>query len=279
MAPLDATLAQPCAIASLDSEQDWPCLGLEAGWQMVDKSSEDVVALTAFPAESDSDSETSPSWAAQVAKGACKARVQPMKTLRQSRPSAALVQEKVCELQDDEVSTEDDEQLLNPKLLAREARCRQASKGGSHTLRSKIHCQHAKSSDVTVVLAGEAAPEAVSQVAQVLRQAPVRDIVRMSGGSCKQIKTKEGRQAAIAGAKIYDVTVPMSGQDAGNVDVVFRVVEDGRHGTNSRVRHPKYSAANRHRSHKNGRGCGDLEQNKHVSHEELMEALAMAKLL
>lgn len=280
MAPLNTSVAQTSDIASLASQQEWPCLGLEADWKLVEESSGNVVAFEEFPTDSDSDSERSPSWAARAAKVSCKEQVKRMQPLRRRNTLEACLQEKVCESEEKDLeSTEDEEQLLDSKLLAREAHCRQASRGGRHTVRTKGHASVSKSSDVAVIDSGEAAPEAVAQVAQVLRQTPVKDVVRFSGGSCKLVKTKEGRQTSIAGAMMYDVTVPMSGPEVDNVEVTYRVVEDGRGGAISKVRHPKYSAANHHRSRKNSRNFGDLEHSKQVSHGEVMEGLALAKLL
>eukprot|EP00931_Biecheleriopsis_adriatica_P024243 TRINITY_DN15161_c0_g1_i1.p1 TRINITY_DN15161_c0_g1~~TRINITY_DN15161_c0_g1_i1.p1 ORF type:complete len:272 (-),score=69.22 TRINITY_DN15161_c0_g1_i1:53-868(-) len=269
MAPLTVTAAaQHCAVAGLNREQDWPVLGLEADWELVGNNSGGVEALAEFPADSDSDSGSSDSWAARAAKSASRAQVKHVKTPTQKTLPVACMQKKVSDLEEkEEQSTEDDEYLPDRKLLAREAHCRQAAKGGRHTLRAKIHCPVAKNSDVTVLAAGDAAPEA-------LRQMPVREVVKRSGGSCRQVKTKEGRQAAISGSKMYDVRVPMSSQEADDVgmDVMYRVVEDSC-GTVLKVRHPKYSAAKQRKL----RSRSLHEQSKQVSPCEVLEGIAIAK--
>ena len=58
-------------------------------------------------------------------------------------------------------------------------------------MRAKGHCPVRKNSEVSVVAACGAHPQDVSQLANILRQVPVREVVKQVGGACQEVKTGE----------------------------------------------------------------------------------------
>ncbi|CAE7353984.1 unnamed protein product [Symbiodinium natans] len=214
----------------------------EPEWEMVSSSAKDM-AFEEFPVD---DAEP-PSWAARLCarkdmaiKSCSKLSRKPIQKLDGKVASLATGPE--ITIDGGCVGEDDVFEFPDAKELARETHCRQAGKG-RHTLRAKGHCPVKKHSDVSVVAAGDAHPQDVSQLATILRQVPVHQVVKQVGGTCQEVKTREGRQAVLSGAKMYDVTVPVVGPGDDDIDVTYRVVEDGRGGTNRATRNPKCSAS------------------------------------
>ena len=228
-------------------------LTAEPEWEMVGSSAKDI-AFDEFPLD---DAEPA-SWAARL--GAQKGKI--------TKPTSKSVQ-KICPTPEDKlvrtsITTcqeptfdgpcvdEDVYEFADAKQLAREAHSRQSIKGGSHTMRARGHCPIQKSSEVSILAAVGANPQDVSQLASILRQVPSREVAKHVGGTCQEVKTREGRQAILAGAKTYDVTVPIGGPED-DVDVTYRVVEDLRGGTSKVTRNPKCSAGHNTQATARGR--------------------------
>ena len=211
----------------------------EPEWEIIGSSAKDI-AFDEFPV----DDVEPPSWAARlcahkgnIVKSASKTVAKPSHKsdgkVVASSPETRLAVAVQVHLEDDDACD-----FLDAKQLARESHGRQTGKGGSHTMRSRGHCPVQKNSNVSVVTAGDADPQDVLQLANVLRQVPVREVVKQTGGTCQEVKTREGRQANLTGTKMYDVTVPMEGPED-DVDVTYRVIEDARGGTIRTTRTPK----------------------------------------
>jgi len=236
--------------AGVACKNDWPALGLEADWELVANSEADkenanvesgVVVLDSF---SDSDSECAGTWATRLAtsskRGARGLKAKPQLVAQHKVPLGEPIVSVVSDQSDQ--STED-EYCPGSKELACSMHNRQAKNGGHHTVRAKATRCKAKNSQVMLQAGGNAFPVEASAVGLALRQAPVEDVVKATGGSRTLVKSKEGREALFAGAKMYEVKVPLSGEFNQDEHLVFHVVEQSEGVTSKKVRHPRCLAA------------------------------------
>ncbi|CAE7712889.1 unnamed protein product [Symbiodinium sp. CCMP2592] len=235
MAPVNTSVAQALQL----NNREWPMLTSEPEWELVSSSAKEM-AFDEFPVD---ETET-PSWAARL----CAQKDKMTKPHKKIAANQALRDDKVASSEScrqvTEERFEDNDDCCYPdaKQLARESHCRQTGKGGRHTMRAKGHCPVRKNSEVSVVAACGAHPQDVSQLANILRQVPVREVVKQVGGACQEVKTSEGRHALLGSAKVYDVTVPVTGP-TDDIDVTYRVIEEVRGGANRSTRNPKCSAS------------------------------------
>lgn len=235
--------------AGVACKNEWPVLGLEADWELVANSEADkenantesgVVVLDSL---SDSDSECAGTWATRLAtssKQQARPKAKPRLVVQHKVASGEPIVSAVTGLSD---QSTDDEYCPGSKELACCKHSRQAKNGGHHTLRAKATRCKAKNSQVTVQAGGNAFPVEASAVGLALRQAPVEDVIKATGGSRTLVKYKEGREALLAGAKMYEVKVPLSGELNQDEHLVFHVVEQSEGPTSKKVRHPRCLAA------------------------------------
>jgi hypothetical protein len=232
--------------ASVACKNDWPVLGLEADWEFVASSettkgnANSKSGVMVLDSLSDSDSETASTWAARLT----------MSSKHRAHGSGAkprpVVQDKslasdaiILAVSDQSDQSTEDEYFPDSKALACSMHDRQAKNGGHHTLRAKANRCKAKSSQVTLQAGGDAFPAEATAVGLALRQASVKDVVEATGGSRTLVKSKEGREALLAGARMYEVMVPLSGEVSQDERLVYRVVEQSEGVASKKVRHPR----------------------------------------
>eukprot|EP00930_Biecheleria_cincta_P086311 TRINITY_DN75621_c0_g1_i1.p1 TRINITY_DN75621_c0_g1~~TRINITY_DN75621_c0_g1_i1.p1 ORF type:complete len:322 (+),score=55.27 TRINITY_DN75621_c0_g1_i1:104-967(+) len=234
--------------ASVACKNDWPALGLEADWEFVASNeatnANTEIGVMILDSLSDSDSETPSTWAARLAMSSKHQMQESGEDPRRLAQDKLLAGEPIIAgVSDQSDQSTENEYFPDSKQLACSMHDRQAKNGGHHTVRARATRCKAKSSQVTLQSGGNVFPVEATAVGLALRQASVEVVIKATGGSRTLVKSKEGREALLAGAKMYEVKVPLSEDSTQDEQLVYRVVEQSEGVTSKKVRHPRCLAA------------------------------------
>ncbi|CAK9017979.1 Pentatricopeptide repeat-containing protein [Durusdinium trenchii] len=197
MAPIDASSMDEVMQMQLNN-RDWPVLCAEAEWEMVDENQ--AMALVAFPEENSGP--TPISWAARLLGAPKKSQVSAIEGKVQATKEKAVKSQVQVE----------EQELPDPKELAREARSKHVTTGGGQTLRSNTQCEW------KTVVAEE--DDDVSHL-QMLRKAPVRERgsgkCQVKGKASKAMKSTKSADQDRDGKKVQEH--PQSKKQTSRIDI------------------------------------------------------------
>eukprot|EP00913_Durusdinium_trenchii_P033235 g31113.t1 len=180
------------------NNRDWPVLCAEAEWEMVDENQ--AMALVAFPEENSGP--TPISWAARLLGAPKKSQVSAIEGKVQATKEKAVKSQVQVE----------EQELPDPKELAREARSKHVTTGGGQTLRSNTQCEW------KTVVAEE--DDDVSHL-QMLRKAPVRERgsgkCQVKGKASKAMKSTKSADQDRDGKKVQEH--PQSKKQTSRIDI------------------------------------------------------------